>query len=52
MVHSVCFLLFLFHFFWFSCLGLQAAGELGQFGLNVVVGALSVFELLDLLLAN
>ena len=52
MVHSVCFLLFRFSFYWFCCLGLQAAGELRKFGLNAVVGALSVFELLDLLLTH
>lgn len=62
MVHSVCFLviffithfiLFLFiRFFWLCFFGLQAFGELGEFGLNVGVGLLPVFELLDLLLAH
>ena len=52
MVHSGCFFLFLFRFIWLCLLGLQTAGKLSEFGLNVVVGALSVFELLDLLLAH
>lgn len=54
MVHSGCFLLFRLSFdrFCFLCLVLKTGGELRKFGLNVCVRALSVFELLDLLLTN